>query len=72
MIVERQSRIDSRNVSKSDQEDQPAIPEKINSQKLACQLCKAPLRNFTDVSAHVEPSTPERIRKLGYPLPPNI
>jgi hypothetical protein len=51
----------------ADQEDKPAIQEKINSQKLACQLCKAPLLDSIEVSVHVEPGTPERLRKLGYP-----
>jgi hypothetical protein len=52
----------------ADQEDKPAIQEKINSQKLACQLCKGPLRDCTDVSVHVEPGTserPEQVRSEG-------
>jgi hypothetical protein len=55
----------------SEKEDLPAIRREVNSQKLACQICKEPLRSGVDVNVHLQPGTPERLRKIGYPLPPN-
>jgi hypothetical protein len=55
----------------SDRDDKDAIQKAVNLQKLKCQICKAPARDGTEISVHVEPGTPERLRKLGYPVPPD-
>jgi hypothetical protein len=54
----------------TDRPDPTSINQVINCQKMTCQLCKVPLPSGTEVNVRVEPGTPERLRRLGYPVPP--
>src|ERR1700680_5347334 len=56
----------------TDRSDPASINQVINCQKLACQLCKVPLPSGTEVNVRVEPGAPERLRRLGYPVPPGV
>jgi hypothetical protein len=55
----------------SDRQDPTSINRVINSQKLICQLCGEPPLDGTSIDVHVELGTPERLRALGYPVPPH-
>ena len=52
--------------------EKSAIQQVLNSQKLFCQLCKAPVANGVEVDARIEPGTPQRLRALGYRPPRNV
>lgn len=54
----------------TDRPDPASVNQVINCQKMTCQLCKVPLPSGTEVNFRVEPGTPERLRRLGYPVPP--
>ncbi len=42
---------------------------KAESEKLSCQLCKAPVAEGVKITFYVQPDTLERLRELGFPLP---
>jgi RNase P subunit RPR2 len=60
-------KVSTENVTLStESNDKSAIRRVLNSQKLFCQLCKAPLENGVEVDARIEPGTPQRLRALGF------
>jgi hypothetical protein len=58
-------------VLSADQPGNAAINHTIQRYKLICQLCRAPLPSGSQVDVHVEPGTPERLKSLGYHVPPH-
>jgi len=53
-------------------DDYDSVNKAINHEKLVCQHCRKPLVEGTAVSVHVHPGTPEQLKQMGYPLPPDM
>jgi len=49
----------------------PALKASANRQKLACQLCKAPLADGAEVMVKIRPETSESLNAQGFVYSPS-